>query len=232
MTKTTTALVPMKAHSERVPRKNVRKFNGKPLFHWILNTLDAADSIDQIIVNTDSSRIANEAPELFDVHIIDRPEDLRGDHVSMNKILLYDVTQTESDLFLQTHCTNPLLRPETIDQAVEAFVKDDNHDSLFSVTALQTRLWDGDAVPINHERDELLPTQELPPVYEENSNLYIFTQASLEQRENRIGDNPMMFEMNAEEAIDIDEMIDFKIAEFLHRHRHGENPSFDKMRET
>jgi CMP-N-acetylneuraminic acid synthetase len=42
MDEETTALVPMKAHSERVPQKNTRTFNGRPLFHWILGTLTTA----------------------------------------------------------------------------------------------------------------------------------------------------------------------------------------------
>jgi CMP-N-acetylneuraminic acid synthetase len=186
-----------------------------------------AKSIDRIVVDTDSDRIAREAPELFDVEIIERPEELQGDYVSMNEILLHDVSIVDSQLFVQTHCTNPLLRPGTIDDAVQRFIDDDDHDSLFSVTPLKTRLWDENVDPINHERDRLLPTQELTPVYEENSNLYLFTRSSIERRENRIGDDPLTFETEAWEAVDIDEMIDFKTAEFLHRDRYGEEPRLE-----
>jgi CMP-N-acetylneuraminic acid synthetase len=220
-----TALVPMKAHSERVPNKNVRDFNGRPLFHWILATLEAASSVESILVNTDSERIAREASEEFGVETIERPSDLRGDFVSMNEIILHDVEHTGDQHYLQTHCTNPLLRPETVDGAVEAFFEDSVHDSLFTVTPLQTRLWDGDCEPINHRRDELQRTQDLPPVYEENSNLYVFSADSVRARNNRIGDSPKMHEMEAEEAIDIDEPIDFRTAEFLHADRYGEEPS-------
>ncbi len=222
------ALVPMKGHSERVSGKNVRGFNGRPLFHWILNTLEATDQVDEIVVDTDSREIADGARSHFDVTVIDRPEDLRGDFVSMNDIILHDVAQVTADVYLQTHCTNPLLRPETVDEAVEAFAAADS-DSLFSVTPLQTRLWDGDCEPINHERDQLLRTQDLPPVFEENSNLYLFTRESVERRENRIGDDPMMYEMAEKEAIDIDEPVDFRLAEFLHQDRYGEEPALQAV---
>jgi CMP-N-acetylneuraminic acid synthetase len=66
-------------------------------------------------------------------------------------------------------------------------------------------------------------------VYEENSNLYLFTEASLERRNNRIGDDPEMFPMDATEAIDIDEPVDFRVAEMLHRDRYGEEPSLDEV---
>jgi N-acylneuraminate cytidylyltransferase len=219
------ALVPMKGHSERVPNKNLRGFNGRPLCHWVLNTLDATPEVDGIVVNTDSTDIAEEARR-FDARVLERPEELRGDHVSMNRIIRHDVARVDADRYLQTHCTNPLLRPETVSAAAAAFATGEG-DSLFSVTPLHTRLWDVDGEPINHERDELKRTQDLPPVYEENSNLYLFTEASLERRENRIGDDPEMFPMEASEAIDIDEMVDFRIAEMLHRDRYGEEPSLE-----
>lgn len=222
------ALVPMKHHSERVPEKNFRDFNGRPLFHWILATLQQSKLVDEIIVNTDSDRIANGATEEFDVTIIDRPDELCGDHVSMNQIILHDVATVDADVFLQTHCTNPLLRPETVNDAISEFLESDG-DSLFSVTPLQTRLWDTDCEPINHNRDELQRTQDLDPVYEENSNIYLFTKESVERRENRIGNEPVMYPIDEKEATDIDEPVDFEFAEFLHQRVHGNDPEFDAV---
>ena len=49
-----TAIVPMKGHSERVPRKNMRHFLGRPLYHWIVESLMNADYVDEIVVETDS----------------------------------------------------------------------------------------------------------------------------------------------------------------------------------
>lgn len=223
------ALVPMKGHSERVPGKNTKRFNGRPLFHWILNTLESATAVDEIVVNTDSPEIAEGAREHFEVTVLDRPEELQGDGVPMNDIIRHDVSEIDAPLYLQTHCTNPLLRSETVDDAVETFRTSEDHDSLFSVTPLRTRLWDGNCEPINHERDELLRTQDLPPVYEENSNVYLFTAASVERRENRIGDEPMMYEIDELEAIDIDTPVDFRIAEFCHRNRYGVEPTLSAV---
>lgn len=223
------ALVPIKEHSERVPRKNFREFNGRPLYHWILRTLEATDVIDEILVNTDSSELLESIPEEFDAQTVERPKELRGDRVSMNDIILHDVEEIEADAYLQTHCTNPLLRPETIQNAAEAFVSSPNHDSLFSVTPLKTRLWNENVEPINHERDELKRTQDLPSVYEENSNIYFFTKPSVESRQNRIGDSPMIYEMEEREAVDIDYPVDFRMAEFLHRDWYGSEPSVTEV---
>jgi CMP-N-acetylneuraminic acid synthetase len=86
---------------------------------------------------------------------------------------------------------------------------------LFSVTRLQTRLWDTTGKAINHDPDILLRTQDLPPVFEENSCFYLFQRTTLEARGNRLGYRPMMFEINPAEAWDIDEELDFAIVDFL-----------------
>lgn len=214
---TITALVPMRHHSERVPGKNYRLLAGKPLYHHILNTLSACPEITSIAVDTDSPQIAAGLRQNFpSVKVIDRPEDLRADTVPMNDILLHDTGQVEADFYLQTHSTNPLLRPETISRGIAAFLDAyPDKDSLFSVTRLQTRLYTQDGSPLNHDPAVLLRTQDLPPVYEENSCLYLFTRQTLVARGSRIGARPLMYAIDADEAWDIDDELDFAITDFL-----------------
>ena len=215
------ALVPMRHHSERVPGKNYRPLAGKPLYFYIIATLSTCPAIAEIVIDTDSPIIKqNVVSDFPTVRIIDRPEHLRGDDVPMNEVLLYDVTQVPAPYYLQTHSTNPLLRPETVSRAITTFLQDyPNHDSLFSVTRVQTRMWDGQCRPLNHDPSTLLRTQDLPLIYEENSCLYIFEKTTFESRRNRIGEHPLMFEIEAPEAWDIDEELDFQIIDFLMQQR-------------
>lgn len=213
------ALVPMKKHSERVPNKNMKNFCGKPLYHKVIESLAESKYIREICINTDSKQIAEDAQSHFNnVRIIDRPEKLIGDHVAMNDIIGYDITKLEGEHFLQTHSTNPLLTSDTIDSAIETyFEKLDKFDSLFSVNRLQTRLYWESGEPVNHNPDELLRTQDLPPLFEENSNIYIFSKSSFTKASNRrIGMKPFMLEMDNLESIDIDEPEDFMLAETLY----------------
>jgi CMP-N-acetylneuraminic acid synthetase len=90
-----------------------------------------------------------------------------------------------------------------------------SHDSLFSVTRLQTRLYNQNGEAINHDPRILIQTQDLPPIYEENSCIYLFTSETLLKNGTRIGDNPILFETDPEESWDIDEEIDFKLVEML-----------------
>lgn len=218
------ALVPMRHQSERVPGKNMRELADAPLFHHILRSLRVCPEISQIVVDTDSTPIKKGLKTYFEeVLVIDRPEELRDGDVPMNEILLHDIAQVEADFYLQTHSTNPLLRPETMSAAINAFLDSyPEKDSLFSVTALQTRLYDSEGMAMNHSPEELLRTQDLPPVYEENSCIYLFTGEGLLEHQHRLGPNPMMFPIPAEEAWDIDEELDFQIADFLMRQRLGQ----------
>jgi len=207
----------MRHHSQRVPGKNYRVVGEKPLFHYILETLTACPEIDSIVVDTDSPIIESGIKASFpQVTLIHRPDYLTADTVPMNEILLYDTEQVFGDFYLQTHSTNPLLKPETVSRAIATFLDSyPAYDSLFSVTRLQTRLWDQFGRAINHNPNILLQTQDLPPVFEENSCLYIFTRQTLVSRRNRLGERPLMFEIDAEEALDIDTELDLEIATLL-----------------
>lgn len=216
------ALLPMKGNSERVPNKNLKNFNGKPLYHWIMETLLKSRYIDEVIINTDSEKIKQDSAHFGErVKIIDRPQEIIGDFVSMNKIIGYDLSQTQADIYLQTHSTNPLLKVESIDHAIEKmkeFLETQEYDSIFSVTKLQTRLYKEDGSAFNHNPKELLRTQDLEPLFEENSNFYIFTKDSFKNSdEKRIGVKPYMFITDKTESVDIDEPADFAIAEALHK---------------
>jgi CMP-N-acetylneuraminic acid synthetase len=207
----------MRHHSQRVPGKNFRPLAGKPLFHHIIGSLLACPEITQVVVDTDSQPVIQGLQEFFPgVTILERPEHLRADTISMNEILLYDTSQIQADYYLQTHSTNPQLHPSTIACSIQTFLANTPaYDSLFSVTRLQKRLWDQQGKAINHNPAVLLQTQDLPPIYEENSCIYIFTRQTLLSRRSRLGEHPYLFEIDAAQAWDIDEELDFLITEFL-----------------
>lgn len=215
------AFVPMRHSSERVKGKNYRPLAGRPLFHHIVGALFRCPHIDEVVIDTDSDHIAADAREAFPaIRVIMRPEAIRGGDIPMNTVLLHDVSQVPADLYVQTHSTNPLLRAETITRAIEAFLGDrERYDSLFTVTPLQTRLYTAEGRPLNHDPAVLLRTQDLPPVMEENSCLYVFTGETLRFGGNRIGERPLLYPLPPDEAWDIDEEIDWTVVEALYATR-------------
>lgn len=218
MSQTIAAIVPMRHDSERVPGKNYRSFAERPLYHYIIASLLACPLVATVVIDTDSPTIMADAAEHFpQVRIIERPPHLRDGTIPMNDVLLNAVRQIPADLYLQTHSTNPLLSTGTISRAIDTLLAAyPMHDSLFGVTRVQSRLWDALGRAINHNPAMLIRTQDLPPVYEENSCVYLFTKEILEARHNRIGERPLLFEIDRYEASDIDEETDFRLAEQLH----------------
>jgi CMP-N-acetylneuraminic acid synthetase len=218
------ALMPMRHDSERVPGKNYRPFgDGRPLYCHMLEALLACPEIDRVVIDTDSATIKEQCAERYPgVVVLDRPEHLLSGMTPMNEVLLHDVSQVESEFYLQTHSTNPLLRAETVRGAIHTFLDGyPGHDSLFGVTRLKTRLWDASGRAVNHDPEVLVRTQDLPPLFEENSCLYIFGGQMLRERRNRIGERPYLFEIDRLEAVDIDDETDFELAELIFNWRRG-----------
>jgi CMP-N-acetylneuraminic acid synthetase len=217
------ALLPMKGNSERVPNKNLKNFCGNPLYHYVLNSLLKSKHINQVIINTDSEAIKRDVINNFKDNVIihDRPLEIQGDFISMNKVIEDDLLKSDADIYLQTHSTNPLLSTNSIDKAIDLMISPESNnqfDSIFSVTKIQTRLYNEKGEPFNHNPEQLIRTQDLPPLFEENSNFYIFTKESFKRNgDKRIGKNPKFFEIDKIEAIDIDEKQDFIIAEALYK---------------
>jgi CMP-N-acetylneuraminic acid synthetase len=213
-----TALLPMKANSERVPNKNFRLIGGKPLYYWMLESLFAIEVIDRVIINTDANQ------ELFSnfidnnkLMIRKRKPSLCGDLVSMNKIIEDDILSDSNETFLMTHTTNPLISAKTVNNAINIFMNRDKnkYDSLYSATKFQGRFYYEESIAINHNPNELLRTQDLPSVYLENSCLYLFEKSIFLDTKTRIGKKPILFETPQLESVDIDTEDDWYLANLL-----------------
>ena len=171
------ALLPFKANSERVVGKNFKILGSKPLYKWMLDKLLEIDQINKIVINTDARKLLKEKgfKENKKILIRDRKIEIQGDYVSMNKIIEDDINNIHADIFFMTHTTNPFLSKSTIEKAIRFFIdiqKDKKFDSMFSVEKMQDRFYDKTSSPVNHDPKKLERTQDLEPLYKENSNLF------------------------------------------------------------
>jgi len=214
------ALLPMKAHSERVPGKNFRALGAKPLYAWMLDTLLAIEDIAMVVINTDAAAEFGNDPRLAQPRVLlrQRSAALCGDFVSMNLIIADDIAAVPADSYLMTHVTNPFLSAPTIRAAVAAYdagLSAGRADSLFTVTRHQTRFYRADGSAINHDPANLIRTQDLEPWFEENSCMYLFSAASFTRTNARIGEHPILFPIPKREAVDIDDQDDWNVAALL-----------------
>ncbi|MBR9907037.1 MAG: acylneuraminate cytidylyltransferase family protein [Gammaproteobacteria bacterium] len=207
----------MKLNSSRVPGKNFKDLGGRSLFEWMLTKLLSIDSISKVIINTDAPSKILEYPisSHNKVQIHERDISICGDDVSMNKIISSDIKKFDADIYFMTHTTNPFLSTGTIESAIDSFISQEQYDSLFSVNKIQSRFYDKLVSPVNHDPGNLIPTQELDVLYEENSNFYLFTKDSFVASNHRIGVRPMMYVTPKLESLDIDNIDDWELAEAL-----------------
>lgn len=210
--------IPLTGSSPDAPGKNMRPFGGRPLFHTILATLQRAERIGTVHIDTDSDIVAEAAAEFDEVEVVRRKQPLCGHDVSVNRLIREFLVDRPGIQHLgQTNCNNPLLQPATIDAAIEAYFNNADATSLFTVTALQARLYDKDLHAINHDSAAYVPSRELDPIYVENSNLYLFERDAFLERDSRITSKPMVWPMERYEAVQIEDERDFRMAEALHR---------------
>ena len=208
------ALIPVKLNNERLPGKNLKAFdNGKPLIHYILTTLSKVDKCDKIYVYCSSEQIKEYLPDnvvfMKRDPVLDRPD---CNSIDISKQFCQSV---DADIYIYTHATAPFITPESIDKGLDAVVSGD-HDSAFSVTKNFSFLW-VDGKP-NYNLEHLPRTQDLKPFYIESCGFWIYTRELIQKHSRRIGFNPAMITVSSIEALDIDEKIDFDIANAVYNH--------------
>jgi CMP-N-acetylneuraminic acid synthetase len=200
--------IPIKKSSQRVRGKNFRKLpNGKPL--W-LHTVEKLNEF-KVVIDTDSEKIKKETEAMSNVNCYMRSDRLIGHDVSVCD-LIEDFVKREKykGIITQIHVTSPFLSPKTIKNAIHYL---DSYDSVVSCTVLKERLWRKEKYgycPVNHNPLKLEQTQDLPEILKENSCFYCFREETILRSKNRIGINPMFYNIQHPEDFDIDTEEDWK----------------------
>lgn len=205
--------IPIKTHSQRVPEKNFRTFQGKELWE---HTIDKLKDFE-VFVDTDSDAILNTCKSKEWVTCFKRRRYLIGDTVSVVELLKNFVNQfSVTDAICQIHVTSPFLNVDHIEFAFNKIIAE-GYDSVFSADTVQNRFWRKEGYgycPINHNPMKLEQTQDLPIYYMENSYLYAFLPKVLEYN-NRIGYNPYVMEVGFPYNLDIDTEEDWKLVNVI-----------------
>lgn len=205
------AIMPIKLINERCPGKNTRMLGSKPLLQWELDSLSDTGLCDSINVFCSSEDIVQFLPK--DVSFVKRPEYLDLPTSNFTQIFALFMEQNDADIYVYVHATAPFITMNTMKQCIEA-VQSKEYDSAFCAVKLQDYLWQ-DGEPLNFDATNLPRTQDLKPIYQETSGVYVFTKEVFEKYHSRIGKKPFIKEVNFKEAVDIDNPEDFDLAEAL-----------------
>lgn len=214
--KTIKALIPVRAGSERVKNKNIRPFAGSNLLEIKIKQLQQINVLDGIIVNSDSDEMLELARNLG-VATFKRDAYYASSSVPINEVYKNLAENTDSDIIVYTNVTNPLLKIESINNAIEMFLnKSDSNDTLNSAHLIKEFLWEN-GKPINYQLDNMPKSQNLPNIYALNFALNIFKKEFAVKNASIVGRNPLLYPLDLIESIDIDNEIDFEFAEFMYK---------------
>ena len=209
------AMVPVRAGSTRVPNKNTRKFANTNLLELKLKVLKNVSGITQIIVSTDCD-IAAEIAHKQSIKVQRRSKYYAGSDVTNDQHWLHIAKTTPGDIVFLAQVTSPLLRVSSIQKALNTFLNSGSNDSLNSVSVEKKFLWK-DMNPINYDINVTPKSQDLPNIVSLNFAITIIHKQAMIKRKNVIGYRPSFFELDKVEALDIDDLVDFKIAELMYQ---------------
>ena len=209
------AMVPVRAGSTRVPNKNTRKFANTSLLELKLKVLKNVSGITQIIVSTDCD-IAAEIAHKQSIKVQRRSKYYAGSDVTNDQHWLHIAKTTPGDIVFLAQVTSPLLRVSSIQKALNTFSNSGSNDSLNSVSVEKKFLWK-DMNPINYDINVTPKSQDLPNIVSLNFAITIIHKQAMIKRKNVIGYRPSFFELDKVEALDIDDLVDFKIAELMYQ---------------
>lgn len=199
--------IPIKETSQRVVGKNFIKFRGLPMYQYVISKF--ANEFE-VFVDTDSDEVLAWCKSQNNVVGYKRKKKLIGHTVSVtdlisNFIEKYKITET----ICQIHVTSPLLEPETIKDA--SLYLGSTYNSVSGCDIIHNRFWESKnnvMMPVNHDPNELKQTQDLSPIYSENSSFYIMNPYVFMAEKQRISKKPMFFPTPYPQNLDIDTMED------------------------
>lgn len=221
----TVAVIPARAGSKGIPRKNLVPVCGVPLVAWSIRQALAARRIDSVWVSSDADEILDVAARAG-AQAIRRPADLASDTASSEAAWLHALDSIEArgirvERMVGMQATSPVREARDLDDALDQFERE-HLDSLLSVTEIQDffvweRADDGSFRPVNYDYRNRRPRQAIRPQYRENGSFYVFRPEVLRREGNRLGGRIGAFVMAAHKIFQIDSPEDIPLCEAVMR---------------
>ena len=205
------SIVPIKLNNERLPGKNTRLLNSKPLIAYVEETLLACSKIEENYVFCSDEKICEYL--LPGIRFLKRSKELDLPTSNFTQIFSAFMETVYADIYVYAHATAPFISVDTINECIDKVVSQ-QYDSAFCAQKIQDFLW-MDGSPLNFDATHLPRSQDLKPIYRETSGVYVFTKDVFLKHHRRIGMHPFIKEVTFKESVDINTMEDFKLAELV-----------------
>ena len=219
-------VIPARGGSKGIPRKNIKKLNGKPLIQYTIDAAKAILPLENIYVSTDDFEIKQIVETLGVVVPFLRPQELATDSAGTHEVLLhalkhYEIKGFEADTLILLQATSPFRTAEHIKQAIELFNNNEGCEMVVSVKETSSNPY---YVHFEQSKEgylkkllepKFLTRQDCPTVYELNGAIYIIKTEVLKEKKMNEFTKIIKYQMDDASSHDIDTMFDWQFAEFI-----------------
>lgn len=200
----------------RVKNKNIRPFAGSTLLEVKIEQLKRIGNIDEVVVNSNDDEILAIA-ERAGVTTVRRDPYYASNTVSMSEAYRNMAENIDTDVIVYANCTNPVIKDETIYDIIEFYkAHSDEYDSVNSAHLVKEFMF-RDGKPMNYDLLNQPRSQDLPDISALNFAVNVLSRDAMISCRNVVGMKPYLYNIDSIEATDIDDPIDFFIAEQLYR---------------
>ncbi len=219
-----TAVIPVRAGSQRVKGKNFRPFGDTTLLELKIKTMLQVPELDSIVVNTNSDdaiRIVENYPDPTGRLSWQRREEYYASSgCGVSEFFEHLGKVTDTDIFVHTPCTAPLLKPETVSECIKLYLSSTDCDCVATVAAVREFMWQ-DGKALNYDTLHTPNSQDLPDIVALTFGATVISRKDLLENHYIIGKRPKFVRIPDLEALDIDTPLDFHIAELLYMENKG-----------
>lgn len=205
-------VTPVKMNNVRTPGKNTKLLSdGTPLIHLIQKAMLNIPEIDDYYVYCSNEKIQDFLLE--GTKYMKRDTMFDTAEADVIEMMYQFSLLVDADVYIQIHATTPFISSKSIQKGIEMIKK--GYDSTFAVKKMQDFLWTNEK-PLNYSLEKIPRTQDMQPFFIETTGMYIYTKDVIQKLHRRIGNNPYLLEVSEIESIDIDDPIDFEIADAIY----------------
>ena len=213
------AFIPARCGSKSIKLKNIKLFCNKPLIYWNLKALEQSSMIDEIVVATDCSEIKKTVEDFKfpKLRVFDRGKLNAQDKSSTESVILEFLGKEKydnNDKLLLVQATSPLTETIDFEKALNK-MNCENADSLLTCVREKKFIWNDNNEPVNYNFFERPRRQDFNGILIENGAFYINYIGNIFKHKNRLCGKISIYEMENYKYIEIDEEIDWVIAESL-----------------
>ena len=216
------AFIPVRGGSKSIPLKNIKPLNGKPLVYWTASAAEKSNSIDKVIIATDSEEIKKTVLSFgfSKLEVYERSSENAQDTSSTESVMLEYIEKSDlknDDLFFLIQATSPLLKSEHIDGMYNAY-KNSDFDSMFTGVREKQFHWienNNKIEPVNYDYKNRPRRQDFAGLIAENGACYINSVGNIKNEKCRISGKIGVYELPSYTSYEIDEPEDWIIIEAL-----------------